>query len=375
MPDSSLLKRILKSLDAAVAVAHPGDGAIWFENAKFFSWFPPPQGDVDASIWARLRGADVKRAQEHIARKRAFTWETEVQPGARQVIVSVDLRLLEEDGAEPLILLQAHNISKQKEAEYMLDSYSKMAETNASEVRERGHALEVESKHKSQFLANMSHELRTPLNAIIGYTELILDNIYGEVPEKVRDVLQRLEKNGRHLLGLINEVLDVSKIEAGRLTLSLSDYSMGDIVRTVSNSLEGLAAEKGLVLKVAVPGDLPVGRGDERRLTQVLMNLVGNAIKFTEAGEVKIEVETSDEGFLVSVTDTGPGIAPVDQQHIFEEFRQIDSSSTRTKGGTGLGLSIAKRIVELHEGRIWVESKPGKGSTFSFVVPLGVSAA
>jgi signal transduction histidine kinase len=243
------------------------------------------------------------------------------------------------------------------------------------EVKEKGHALEVASKHKSQFLANMSHELRTPLNAIIGYTELILDNIYGEVPEKIRDVLQRLEKNGRHLLGLINEVLDVSKIEAGRLTLSLSEYSMGNIVLTVSTSLEALAAEKGLMLKVPGPGDLPMGRGDERRLTQVLMNLVGNAIKFTEAGEVKIEVQTSDEGFLVSVTDTGPGIAPADQQHIFEEFRQIDSSSTRTKGGTGLGLSIAKRIVELHGGRIWVESKLGKGSTFRFFVPLDVSAA
>lgn len=243
------------------------------------------------------------------------------------------------------------------------------------EAKEKGHALEVASKHKSQFLANMSHELRTPLNAIIGYTELILDNIYGEVPTKIRDVLQRLEKNGRHLLGLINEVLDVSKIEAGRFDLSLSDYSMGDIVRTVSTSLEALAAEKSLMLKVAVPGNLPVGRGDERRLTQVLMNLVGNAIKFTEAGEVKIEVQTCDEGFLVSVTDTGPGIAPADRQHIFQEFRQIDSSSTRAKGGTGLGLSIAKRIVELHGGRIWVESEPGKGSTFMFLVPVGVSVA
>lgn len=216
------------------------------------------------------------------------------------------------------------------------------------------------SKHKSQFLANMSHELRTPLNAIIGYTELILDNIYGEVPEKIRDVLQRLEKNGRHLLGLINEVLDVAKIEAGRLTLSMGDYSIGEIVQTVSAALEALAAEKGLLLKVFVPEDLPVGRGDERRLTQVLMNLVGNAIKFTEAGEVRIEVQTSNEGFLVSVADTGSGIALPDQQYIFEEFRQVDSSNTRSKGGTGLGLSIAQRIVELHGGRIWVESELGR---------------
>jgi signal transduction histidine kinase len=243
------------------------------------------------------------------------------------------------------------------------------------EVREKGHALEVASKHKSQFLANMSHELRTPLNAIIGYTELIVDNVYGEVPEKIHDVLQRIERNGRHLLGLINEVLDVSKIEAGRLILSLSDYSMDDIVRTVSTSLEALAAEKGLMLKADVPANMPAGRGDERRLIQVLMNLVGNAIKFTEAGEVRIKVQTCDENFLVSVTDTGPGIAPTDRQHIFEEFHQVDSSSTRAKGGTGLGLSIAKRIVELHGGRIWVESEPGKGSTFMFLVPVNVSVA
>jgi signal transduction histidine kinase len=199
--------------------------------------------------------------------------------------------------------------------------------------------------------------------------------MYGDVPEKIRDVLQRVEKNGRHLLSLINEVLDIAKRETGRLTLSLGDYSMGKVAQTVAASLEGEALEKHLALKVTVAPDLPLGHGDQCRLTQVLMNLVGNAIKFTEAGEVKIEVQTSDEGFLVSVADTGPGIAPADQQHIFEEFRQIDSSSTRTKGGTGLGLSIAKRIVELHGGRIWVESKPGKGSTFRFIVPLGVSAA
>ena len=167
------------------------------------------------------------------------------------------------------------------------------------EIEEKGHQLQVASKHKSQFLANMSHELRTPLNAIIGYTELILDNIYGDVPEKIRDVLLRVEKNGRHLLGLINEVLDVSKIEAGRLTLSVGYYSIKDIVQTVCAALEALAAEKHLALTIAVPDDLPKGRGDERRLTQVLMNLVGNAIKFTDAGEVSIGVQVSNEGFLV----------------------------------------------------------------------------
>jgi signal transduction histidine kinase len=232
--------------------------------------------------------------------------------------------------------------------------------------------LEAASRHKSQFLANMSHELRTPLNAILGYTELILDNIYGEVPDKIREVLERVQRSGRHLLNLINDVLDLSKIEAGQLVLSLDDYSMTDIVQTVSTAVQSLAAEKHLGLRVAVPPDLPRGKGDERRITQVLLNLVGNAIKFTESGEVAIRAMASDGQFLVAVSDTGPGIPEHDQQKIFEEFQQGDSSSTRQKGGTGLGLSIARRIVELHRGRMWVESSPGRGSTFWFSLPVTV---
>jgi signal transduction histidine kinase/HAMP domain-containing protein len=238
------------------------------------------------------------------------------------------------------------------------------------EVEEKGRELEAASKHKSQFLANMSHELRTPLNAILGYTELVLDNIYGDVSEKVRDVLTRLEQSGRHLLALINDVLDLSKIEAGQLNLSPSVYSMQDVVQTVFTGVEPLAAEKKLALKTTVAPDLPLGFGDERRLSQVFLNLVGNAIKFTEAGEVGVEVKAIDSAFLVEVSDTGPGIALSDQERIFEEFHQIDNTSARKKGGTGLGLSISKRIVEMHGGRIWVESSPGKGSTFWFTLPF-----
>jgi signal transduction histidine kinase len=240
------------------------------------------------------------------------------------------------------------------------------------EIEDKGREIEIASKHKSEFLANMSHELRTPLNAILGYTELILDNIYGDVPEKIQEVLERLAKNGRHLLGLINDVLDLSKIEAGQLTLSLNDYSMGEVVQTVSTSLEALAAEKNLELNVKVPTDLTIDKGDEQRIAQVFLNLLGNAIKFTEKGEVRVEVVVSNESFLVSVSDTGPGLSEADQKKIFEEFRQADGSSTREKGGTGLGLAIAKRIVEMHGGRIWVESTLGKGSTFWFTLPVRV---
>src|SRR5215471_18124963 len=242
------------------------------------------------------------------------------------------------------------------------------------EIEEKGQELAEASKHKSQFLANMSHELRTPLNAILGYTELILDNIYGEMPEKARAVLERLQANGRHLLGLINDVLDLSKIEAGQLTLSLEDYSLSDVVHGVVSAVEPLAAEKRLGFKAEVPSDLPIGFGDGRRLSQVLLNLVGNAIKFTDKGEVAIRAEAANGAFTVAVCDTGPGIAPPDQAKIFEEFQQADSSITRKKGGTGLGLSIAKRIIEMHGGQIWVESEPGKGSIFYFTLPVRVEA-
>jgi signal transduction histidine kinase/putative methionine-R-sulfoxide reductase with GAF domain len=240
------------------------------------------------------------------------------------------------------------------------------------EIQDKSRELELASKHKSQFLANMSHELRTPMNAVLGYTDLILDNIFGEVPEAIRDTLERVKSNGQHLLGLINDVLDLSRMEAGQLTLSLGDYAMGEVVHAVVSAVESLAAGKKLALKAVVPPDLPPGRGDERRLTQVLLNLAGNAIKFTDSGHVLIEARATDGAFVVSVSDTGPGIAPADQQKIFEEFQQADSSSTRKKGGSGLGLSISRRIVELHGGRLWVESVPGEGSTFYFTVPLRV---
>jgi signal transduction histidine kinase len=238
------------------------------------------------------------------------------------------------------------------------------------EIQEKSRQLEEASQHKSQFLANMSHELRTPLNAILGYTELMADGAYGEPSEKMMGILKRLEANGRHLLGLINDVLDLSKIEAGQLELELSDYSVQDIAQTVRSTLEPLAADKKLAFKVDMAPELPPGRGDGRRLTQVLINLVGNAIKFTDAGEVAIKAEANNGSFRVSVRDTGPGISDADQAKLFQEFQQDDNAITRKKGGTGLGLAISKRIIEMHGGRIWVESQPGQGSTFAFALPV-----
>jgi signal transduction histidine kinase len=179
-------------------------------------------------------------------------------------------------------------------------------------------------------------------------------------------ILKRLEANGKHLLGLINDVLDLSKIEAGQLVLELSDYCVQDIAQTVRSTLEPLAADKKLAFKLELAPDLPPGHGDGRRLTQVLINLVGNAIKFTDAGEVAIKAEANNGSFHVSVRDTGPGISAADRAKLFQEFQQADNAITRKKGGTGLGLAISKRIIEMHGGRIWV----GQGSTFAFTLPV-----
>jgi GAF domain-containing protein len=240
------------------------------------------------------------------------------------------------------------------------------------EIQDKSRQLAEASEHKSRFLANMSHELRTPLNAILGYTELIQDSVYGAPPDKMVAVLDRISRNGKHLLGLINDVLDLSKIEAGQLVLALNDYSLKDVVHGVYGAVETLAASKNLTFKVEMAPNLPAGRGDERRLTQVLLNLVGNAIKFTDKGEIMIKASANDGAYNLAVRDTGPGISEADQQKLFQEFQQADTSITKAKGGTGLGLAISKRIIEMHGGRIWVESRPGQGSTFSLTLPIKV---
>jgi signal transduction histidine kinase len=240
------------------------------------------------------------------------------------------------------------------------------------EVEQKGRQLAIASEHKSQFFANMSHELRTPLNAVLGYTELLADGLYGAIPERAKQVLERVQINGTHLLALINDVLDLSKIEAGELSLAVEDYSLRNVVDTVLAQAGSLAQAKGLTLAANVADELPKGSGDERRLTQVVLNIVSNAIKFTEHGSVTISASAANGMFEVGIRDTGAGIASEDQARIFEAFQQVDNSNTRKKGGTGLGLSISKRLVEMHGGTIEVESELGAGSTFYVRLPIRV---
>ncbi len=240
------------------------------------------------------------------------------------------------------------------------------------EIEEKGRQLEVASQHKSQFLASMSHELRTPLNAILGFNEMILEGMYGDVPADMTEPLGDIQTSGKHLLRLINNVLDLAKIEAGRMELALADYAVQDLVESVRATLRPLAEAKGLELLASVPQDLPLAHGDPGRLTQCLMNLAGNSLKFTNAGRVAVSVEHNGGTLVYRVADTGIGIPPDKIGSLFTEFRQTDATIASEYGGTGLGLSITRKFVEMHGGRIWVESEPGKGSVFIFELPLRV---
>jgi signal transduction histidine kinase/CheY-like chemotaxis protein len=231
------------------------------------------------------------------------------------------------------------------------------------------------SRLKSEFLANMSHELRTPMNAILGFTELVGNGTLGPVSAKQTGALERVLRNARNLLALINDVLDLSKIEAGKMTLVEADLAPRAMVEEVVASLVPLAAAKGLSLQVDHDGAPSLLRGDEGKIRQILLNLLSNAVKFTEQGGVTVRVRASDEAWTVVVADTGEGIASENQEIIFEEFRQVDASSTRQAGGTGLGLAIARRMARLMGGNLQVQSQPGEGSTFTLTLPrIGHSA-
>jgi signal transduction histidine kinase len=238
------------------------------------------------------------------------------------------------------------------------------------EIADKSRQLEVASRHKSEFLANMSHELRTPLNAIIGFSEVLGERMFGELNEKQDEYLKDIHASGTHLLSLINDILDLSKIEAGRMELEVTDFDLPSALDSAVTLVRERASRRGISLRTAADERVGQVRGDERKIRQVTLNLLSNAIKFTPDGG-RIEVGTARvDGFVeVSVGDTGVGIAPEDQEAVFEEFRQVGASAAKQEG-TGLGLALCRKFVELHGGSIRVASEVGVGSTFTFTIPV-----
>jgi signal transduction histidine kinase len=238
------------------------------------------------------------------------------------------------------------------------------------EIEDKSRQLEAASQHKSEFLANMSHELRTPLNAIIGFSEVLTARMFGELNEKQDEYLKDIYASGQHLLSLINDILDLSKIEAGRMELEPEDFDLPSAIDNALTLVRERAGRRGIMLGRAIDERVSTIRADERKVKQVLLNLLSNALKFTpEGGRIDVRATASERLVEVSVTDTGVGIAPEDQEAVFEEFRQVGTADKKVEG-TGLGLALSRKFVELHGGRIWVKSQVGTGSTFTFTIPV-----
>jgi len=238
------------------------------------------------------------------------------------------------------------------------------------EIADKSRQLEAASRHKSEFLANMSHELRTPLNAIIGFSEVLAQGMFGAVNDKQTEYLQDILESGRHLLSLINDILDLSKIEAGRMELEPPDFDLPSAIENALILVRERASRRGIRLGSTIDKRLGMIGGDERKVKQVLLNLLSNALKFTpEGGQIDVAARLHDDRAEVSVADTGIGIAPADQDTVFEEFRQVGTADKKAEG-TGLGLALSRKFIELHGGKIWVQSEVGHGSTFTFTLPV-----
>jgi signal transduction histidine kinase len=238
------------------------------------------------------------------------------------------------------------------------------------EIEDKSRQLEVASQHKSEFLANMSHELRTPLNAIIGFSEVLTERMFGELNEKQEEYSKDIHASGQHLLSLINDILDLSKIEAGRMELEVTDFHLPTAIDNALMLVRERAGRRSIALHTNIDNQLGQIHADERKVRQVVLNLLSNAIKFTpEGGRIDIGAAPKDGFVEVSVSDTGVGIAPEDQEAVFEEFRQVGTADKKVEG-TGLGLALCRKFVELHGGRIWVKSQLGMGSTFTFTIPV-----
>jgi signal transduction histidine kinase len=379
------LKVVLKTIvDRAVELSGTDAGSMYYYRQELGTLQLGETTGLDEDVVTRFRNLDISASGtgvgEAISRRKPLQIadffkrpsnplrDLAIEAGLRAALV---VPLLGAEGPLGALTLQRRQPGEFPQAVVsLMQSFadqSVIALENAhlfEEIARKSRELETASQHKSQFVANMSHELRTPLAAILGYAELLQEGFYESQGPKSLAALTRIRSNGKHLLGLINTVLDIAKIESGQFNLNLGAYALENVVETVRAATEALAETKKLGLKTEVAEQLPLGIGDEQRLTQVLLNLVGNAIKFTDRGEVRISANAVNSHFAVRVSDTGPGIPLEEQKRIFEQFHQVDSSNTKAKGGTGLGLAIAKQIVECTAAAFGSSRPPAKARPF-----------
>jgi signal transduction histidine kinase len=348
--------------------------------------------NVDERVLALNRARPIRRGEGsagRVAETRApVQIEDIAQEGAyhgwlREVLLQVGVRsilavpLLREDRLIGALIVTRNTPGRfDDEIIRLLQTFatqSALAIQNARLFREIGaksRELEVASQHKSEFLANMSHELRTPLNAVIGFSDALLDRMFGDMNEKQEEYLRDIRESGGHLLSLINDILDLSKVEAGRMELEPTDFDLPQALQNALILVRERATRRGVALDLSVDARVGQIRGDERKVKQVLLNLLSNALKFTpEGGRIDVRASVVNGMAEISVTDTGVGIASEDQEAVFEEFRQVGTAAKKVEG-TGLGLALSRKFIELHGGRIWVKSQLGAGSTFTFTLPV-----
>ncbi|HEY1011697.1 MAG TPA: response regulator [Herpetosiphonaceae bacterium] len=342
---------LLDSADGRFAIANPA-------AVEFYGY--------GAAELAGMRLADIDEAQGQLPAGGAGD-----APGESGQAFFVEVRHRKRDGSLADVAFTSKPIELDGQTYFLCHVFDISERKRAAqELRQAKEQAEGANRAKSVFLANMSHELRTPLNSIINFTRILMAGLRGPVSEDQVDYLNRVRHSGEHLLGLINDILDLSKIEAGRLDLHKETVQIADLVRGVLATAAGLTRDKPIAIREEIAPDLPPVQADRTRLREVLLNLLSNAAKFTEQGEISVSVARGAGELTVTVRDTGIGIPPEHLERVFHEFHQVDSGSNRRYEGTGLGLAICRRLIELHGGRIWVESQAGAGSAFSFSLPL-----
>src|SRR5687768_2123633 len=386
------LELIIDSVADPIIVTDPeGDIVLMNEPAERMFTVPPAAGDM-AQRRVRTNGAHLTSFVSNVlTRSGESRYRGELQvidplSGRTMPVEGLAGQILSEQGELIWVVTILHDLTEAVEKAKLYEQLKqgsvelerKVQEATAelaeqNELLRRQHiALEQASALKSQFLANMSHEFRTPLNAILGYTHMLLNGVSGAVSDSQRKSLQRIDSNSRHLLALINDILDITRIEAGRMPLNLATFGIPALVDEVMAELEPIIKRSALVVKAKFKGRLPAVRSDRQKVKQIVLNLLSNALKFTPAGSVIITAayDVRAKAVVIAVTDTGVGIATEDQGKVFEDFRQLDSSPTRGYGGTGLGLSICRRLSQMLGGTIELKSELGHGSTFALTLPV-----